>query len=163
MKIDKSIKYLEKQIENPKDGLPEKIFLFASRIIPLVNVDLLIKDDIGRTLLSWRDDEYSGKGWHIPGGVIRFKETLEERIHKVAELEIGTQVKFDPIPIAISQIILKKDTRGHAISFLYKCSLTSRDIPKNEGLKETNVGYLKWHNSCPDNLIKVHEVYRKFI
>ena len=40
----KQIKIIEKKIKNPKKGLPEKIFLFLSRISPMINVDLLIKN-----------------------------------------------------------------------------------------------------------------------
>lgn len=163
MGIKESIKFLEKNIINAKNGLPEDIFLFASRITPMVNVDLLIKDEEGRTLLSWREDKNFWKGWHIPGGIVRFKETLEERIQKVAEIEIGAKIEFNPVPIAINQIILKQDTRGHAISFLYKCFLSENYKIDNKNMRETEVGYLKWHDSCPDNLIKVHNMYRKFI
>ena len=24
-------------------------------------------------LLTWRNDDYAGKGWHIPGGIVRFQ------------------------------------------------------------------------------------------
>jgi len=89
MNIHEAIKYLEKEIPDPSKGLAEELFSFFSKIVPMVNVDLLIKDEKGRTLLSWRDDPIHGKGWHIPGGIIRFKETLENRILKVAETEIG--------------------------------------------------------------------------
>ena len=54
-------------------------------LTPLVNVDLLIKDS-GRTLLTWRDDEFYGPGWHIPGGILGFKERALDRLAKVAEL-----------------------------------------------------------------------------
>ena len=50
-------------------GLPEELFLYVSSITPLVNVDLLIKDDRGRALLTWRDDSYYGPDWHVPGGI----------------------------------------------------------------------------------------------
>lgn len=163
MDIKESIKFLEKNIINAKNGLPEDIFLFASRITPMVNVDLLIKDEKGRTLLSWRDDKNFLGGWHIPGGIVRFKETLGERIQKVAEIEIGAKIEFNPVPIAINQIILKQDTRGHAISFLYKCFLPENYKIDNKNMRETEAGYLKWHDSCPNNLIKVHNMYRKFI
>ena len=56
MNIHKVIEFLDKQISNLSLGLPEEIFLFVSRTTPLVNVDLLIKDENGRTLLSWRDE-----------------------------------------------------------------------------------------------------------
>lgn len=163
MNIHEAIEFLGKQISNPSLGLPEEVFLFVSRIIPLVNVDLLIKDENGRTLLSWRDDQYSGKGWHVPGGIVRFKEKLETRVLKVAKAEIGTTIKFDPVPIAINQMVCGRNTRGHFISILYKCFLSSEYIPKNEGLSNKDPGYLRWYDSCPENLIKYHEIYRKYI
>ena len=163
MNIHKAIEFLEEQIPNPSLGLPEEIFLFISRTTPLVNVDLLIKDENNRTLLSWRDDQYAGKGWHVPGGIVRFKEKLEERVQEVAKKEIGTAVKFDPIPLAINQMICERDIRGHFVSILYKCFLSGKFIPKNKGLSNKDPGYLMWHDSCPTNLIKVHEIYRHYI
>jgi ADP-ribose pyrophosphatase YjhB (NUDIX family) len=157
------IEILDKQVPNPSEGLPDELFFFISRVTPLVNVDLLIKDNLGRVLLSWRDDQYAGKGWHLPGGIVRFKETLEARIKKVAQIEIGTAVDFDPNPLAINQIIdNKKAIRSHFISILYKCSLSSAFVPENKGLSHTDAGYLMWHATCPDNLLKFHEIYRKF-
>ena len=76
-------------------GLPDEVFYYISRTTPLVNVDLLIKDENGRTLLSWRNDRYAGKGWHVPGGIVRFKETLETRVQKVAEIEVGVNISFE--------------------------------------------------------------------
>jgi colanic acid biosynthesis protein WcaH len=162
MKIDEAIEYLEKQIDNPSIGLPEEIFRFISRITPMVNVDLLIKDEKNRTLLAWRDDIH-GKGWHIPGGIVRFKEKFETRILKVAEKEIGVPIKFDLNPIAFNQIICSHNTRGHFVSFLYKCFLSSSFVPQNIGLKCMDAGYLKWHDGCPENLLEVQDIYKKYI
>ena len=160
----KAIKFLDEQIPNSSLGLPREVFLFVSRMTPLVNVDLLIKDENGRTLLSWRDDIYAGSGWHVPGGILRFKENLETRILKVAEKEIRAVIKFDPIPIAINQVICSHNSRGHFISLLYKCFLSGKFIPKNTGLKKTDNGYFQWHDSCPKNLVKVQQkMYKKFI
>lgn len=164
MNIADAIAVLDKQVPNPSAGLPDELFYYISKITPLVNVDLLIKDENGRTLLSWRDDQYCGKGWHVPGGVVRFRETLETRVKKVAETEIGTSVDFDPNPIAINQIILNEcEIRSHFISILYKCSLSSAFVPENKGISNTDPGYLMWHDNCPDNLLKFHEIYRKFL
>ena len=163
MDINEAIKFLEKQIQNPSLGLHEEVFLFISRLTPMVNVDLLIKDENGWTLLSWRDDQYAGAGWHLPGGIIRFKEKLEKRVLKVAETEIGAAVEYDPVPLAINQVICDHDTRGHSISILYKCFLSSKYIPKNIDLSNKDAGYLKWHDFCPENLVKVHEMYRKYV
>ena len=44
---------LESEIDTVEAGLPEELFLFVSRVTPLVNVDLLIQDDQKHTLLTW--------------------------------------------------------------------------------------------------------------
>ena len=44
MNLKNHIDILEKKIKEPKKGLPEEIFLLISRISPLINVDLLIKN-----------------------------------------------------------------------------------------------------------------------
>ena len=164
MNIADAIAFLNKQVPNPSEGLPDEVFFYISRMTPLVNVDLLIKDENGRTLLSWRDDKYSGKGWHVPGGIVRFKETLETRIKKVAETEIGADISFDPIPMALNQFIHPEfDARNHFVSILYKCFLPGTFVPQNKGLTNKDRGYLMWHDSCPVNLIKCHEIYRKYI
>ena len=164
MDIHAAIEVLERSVKNPGIGLPEEIFLFVSRLTAIVNVDLLIKDKYGRTLLSWRDTEFSGAGWHVPGGILRYKESLEERVKKVAEDEIGAIVDFDPSPTAINQIRKKHATRGHFISILYNCFLSADFMPDNGTLASNDSGYLKWHDRAPKNLIKVHDVlYRKYI
>jgi colanic acid biosynthesis protein WcaH len=164
MNIADAIAVLDKEVTNSSEGLPYELFLFISRITPMVNVDLLIKDENGRTLLSWRNDQYSGKGWHLPGGIVRFKETLETRVKKVAETEIGVNISFDTIPMALNQIIHpERDIRSHFISILYKCFLPSTFIPENKGLSNEDAGYLMWHDFCPGNLLKCHEMYRKYI
>ena len=105
-------------------GLPEDVFLLVSRLLPLVNVDLLVQDDSRGTLLTWRDDEFYGPGWHVPGGIVRFQETLADRVRKTAQNELGTDVEFSPDPIAICESIdPKQTTRGHFISLLYRCTL----------------------------------------
>ena len=71
---------LDSIIEDPDSGLPEEVFLLASRITAMVNVDLLIRNDSNETLLTWRGGSYYSPGWHIPGGIVRYKESMYERI-----------------------------------------------------------------------------------
>lgn len=164
MNTDTAITTLLEAVPDPSKGLPDNVFYYISRTTPLVNVDLLIKDGKGRTLLSWRDDAHTGSGWHIPGGIVRFKEFFETRVKKVAEVEIGADIRFDPVPIAIHQIIREKhEIRGHFISLLFKCFLPETFIPENKGLSETDAGYLAWHEHCPQDLLPVQEFYRKYI
>lgn len=162
--LESAISVLADSTPDPAAGLPDELFCYISRITPLVNVDLLIKDDQNRTLLSWRDDQYAGKGWHIPGGIVRFRETLESRIEKVALSEVGSLIQYEPTPIAVHQMIhTKRDIRGHFLSFLYKCFLPDSFQPSNGMLSPQSRGYLSWHLKCPSDLLPIHEVYRSFI
>jgi ADP-ribose pyrophosphatase YjhB (NUDIX family) len=165
MNIVDAIAIIDQQVPNPSMGLPDELFYFISRTTPLVNVDLLIKDENGRTLLAWRDDQYAGRGWHVPGGIIRFRETLETRIEKVAESELGVSaISFEPVPVALNQVITpEREIRGHFISLLYRCFLSSSFVPKNAGLTVKDRGYAMWHDRCPDSLLKFHEIYREYI
>ena len=160
MDLAEALAVLEKQVPDPSKGLPEEVFHYISKTTPLVNVDLLIKDEGGRTLLSWRDDEHSGVGWHVPGGIVRFKESLEERVRKVSETEIGAFVSFERVPLAVNQCIhSEREIRSHFISILYRCSLPGSFVPKNSGLSRRDAGYLEWHDSCPADLLKCQSMY----
>jgi colanic acid biosynthesis protein WcaH len=156
---------LDALVKDPTKGLPEDIFLFASRITPLINVDLLIKDKQGRTLLTWRNDGYSPAGWHIPGGIIRFKETFTERIKAVAASELGSRIRVKAGPLVVHEIIFPSYTnRAHGVSLLYECVLASPLDPDLKYKRGTPCpGQWAWHETCPDDLLDVHEIYRSYI
>ena len=161
--LEEAIKSLDELVPNPENGLPEELFLFISRMTPLINVDLLIKDSQGRTLLTWRDDAFYGAGWHIPGGIIRYKETAADRIQKCAKDEIGCTVEFERVPLTIIETVAKRRDRGHFISMLYRCGLNGNPDPARESGERPARGEWKWHNSRPRDLIAVQRPYAQFI
>ena len=71
---------IKKENIDPAKGLGDELFLVVASLTPIVNVDILIVKE-GNILLSWRDDEQCGAGWHLPGGCVRLKETLEQKLH----------------------------------------------------------------------------------
>jgi colanic acid biosynthesis protein WcaH len=164
MEREELVSALESLMPDPSQGLPEDVFLFVSRVTPLVNVDLLIQDAGRRTLLTWRDDGLSPAGWHVPGGIIRYKETAAARILEVARGELQAEVAFDPVPLAINELIHPTQrTRGHFISLLYRCRLTttlaesSRFQPGNP-IRDAWM----WHAAFPEEMIPAHGIYRSF-
>ncbi len=164
MELEELIAALESHVVDSRRGLPDAIFDLVTRLTPMVNVDLLLKDSENRTLLTWREDRFYGPVWHIPGGIIRFKETAAQRIRKVAETELGTTVEFNETPLAITEMMNQgRDTRGHFISLLYACRLTA---PLSAQLAHTSGtpkhGAWAWHDTLPDTLIAPQRVYRKF-
>ena len=163
--LDQAVTFLRSALTDPGKGLPEEVFLLVSELIPMVNVDLLIKDAGGRTLLTWRDDPYYEPGWHVPGGVVRFKERLEERVRAVARDELGAAVEFDRLPTAINEVIRPRTrTRAHFISLLYRCTLASPLAEQRRHVSgNPKRDQWKWHAGCPQNIISVHKMYRHLI
>jgi ADP-ribose pyrophosphatase YjhB (NUDIX family) len=150
---------------NPRKGLPEDIFLLISQLTPMMNVELLIKDEKLGTLLTWRHDEFYGPAWHLPGGIIRFKEFALTRINKVAQSELGAAVVVENDPIEVHEIMNdERDIRGHFISLLYQCKLKS-DLKEDLKFSDESPvnGYWRWFRKCPENLLSQHERYRKRI
>lgn len=160
-----AIAIIKEAVACPNRGLPEDVFLLISSMTPLVNVDLLIKDSLGRTLLTWRHDRFYGPGWHIPGGIIRFKESAAQRIAAVAANELGARVSFSANPIAVHEITNpNRDVRGHFISLLYACRLESPLDERRRFVPETPLnGAWAWHDGTPENLIYQHNIYIRYI
>ena len=155
---------LEHAIGDPRGGLPDEVFRFVSRITPLVNVDLFIQDERTRTLLIWRDDNFYGPGWHVPGGIVRFKETVADRLQACAREELGAEIRFDPSPFLVSEVIGAEKTRGHFVSLLFRCRLLS---PPDERLRAASdvpsSGQWRWHDRCPANLLEEQRHYARLL
>jgi ADP-ribose pyrophosphatase YjhB (NUDIX family) len=164
MTLPDAIHLLDHLAGDPRTGLPEELFLFISRMTPLVNVDLLLQDPHHRTLLTWRSDDHYGAGWHIPGGIIRYQETAHQRIRETARLELGASVDFEPDPVAVMESFARERNRGHFISLLYRCRLTSPLDPHRQAVTHPPApGNWRWHTGAPADLLEVHHMYQRFM
>lgn len=163
--IKQAVNTIEFVIKEPSNGLPEDVFLFVSRITPMVNVDLLIKNEENQMLLTWRHDGYYKARWHVPGGIIGYKETISERIRVVAKTDLGAVVEFQANPLAINEIIHPgRKVQGHFISLPYQCSLIT---PADEVLRYRSGAPQSAQSMChatsAEKIIEVHKIYRKYI
>ena len=166
MILSEAVREIERAVLHPEIGLPDELFRLVTKLTPMINVDLLIKNEAGETLLTWRDDPLCGPGWHIPGGIIRFEETIEQRIRAAAQSELGTDVSFEPEPLKVTEFILPhQDCRNHFISLLYRCRLTDvlPELLRCHDLSRPAPGQAAWFSGIPDKLLKVHEKYVSFI
>jgi colanic acid biosynthesis protein WcaH len=159
------LREVRQTVGNPRDGLPEDLFLFVSELTPMINVDLLITNHRRETLLTWREDEYYGPGWHVPGGIIRFKETAAARIAKVAQHELGVTVENEDSPILVTEIMNPtRETRGHFISMLYRCTLKTALSADNAFSEESpKNNHWRWFSAAPENLIYQQGMYTDLI
>lgn len=60
---------------------------------PKVCVDLVIKSP-GGIVLSLRNLKSWNNQWHMPGGTVHYKETIQEAAKRVARDELGISIKF---------------------------------------------------------------------
>lgn len=156
---------------HPEQGLGEELFLAVSSLVPIVNVDVLVYNSKGQFLLSKRNDPHCGRGWHVPGGCVRFKETCEERVRKVALRELGIQeVAVGKEPAKVFEIIenshrpiANQNERAHFITLLYICRVSDDYQIDNGNLNEEDAGYVRWFDRLPDDLLTVQNCYREFI
>lgn len=144
-------------IADPSLGLPDPVFHFVLRLVPMINVDLFVVSPQGRVLLAWREDEYAD-GWHVPGGIVRGGEPLDLRLDRTAREELGGSVRAGDVPAAILQLF---GDRGHFLSLVYRCELQSglsHRVIDSE--REPEAGDLCWFSSLPSSLYPTHEIYR---
>lgn len=156
-----NIKKIESEIDDPSIGLPDDIFYFVGRVTPFINVDLLISVPDKGILLTWRDDEFTGSGWHFPGGIIRFREKIVDRVKAVALNEINIEIESAHGPLVLNEIFSNHKERSHFISLLYQCSLSEEELHKLENniLGNKEINFFKYK---PDNLLKWHEIYKDY-
>ena len=127
--------------------LSEEEFLYISSRTPLINVDLFIVNEYDEVLLSWRDDDLCGTGWHIPGGIIRHGETMRERLDITAQRELGFIPLFEKNPCKITEIFLDQQYRDHFISHLFKGQCKKNEITTVTEAKQP--GDLCWFDHFP--------------
>lgn len=167
-KINLAIEQLQKIMDeegiDPTKGLPKELFHFATALIPCANIDLFITRG-NQLLLTWRDDEFYGQGWHIPGGCLRMRETLDNRIQETARNEIGTEVIYDPNSFFTREVMVTEDRpwlknqleRSHNISMLFDCRLPDGFKVNNTDADEHMAGYIKWFDQVPPDLLEAHK------
>lgn len=172
MSITAAIRALKEEMQkadiSAERGLGNELFLFSSTLAPVVNVDLLITNSKKQILLSWRSDPHCGSGWHIPGGCIRFKETLNDRIQKTAIAEIGIPVLVTKEPVAVFEIFTHghrpeledQDERAHFITLAYGCCVPDDFQIAEKYAVEGAAGSLKWFDALPADLLKVQKCYQ---
>lgn len=173
MSLTESINGLKSAMQaehiDPAKGLGDELFVFASTLMPFVNVDLIATNANGEFLLAWRDDRHYGAGWHVPGGCIRLTESLETRIQKTALSEIGTEVRHEPSPFGVYEILALERREGlenqrercHAITLAYLCRVPDDYVIPEDRKNPDQAGCLKWFKELPDNLLPVQNCYHE--
>jgi 8-oxo-dGTP diphosphatase len=96
--------------------------LTLGQISPILSACVIVEQD-GKILLIDRSD---GLGYTLPGGIVRYKETVEQCVLREAEEETGYGVAIASIVGVYSS--LKRDPRFRSASIAYKGSIVNGSI-----------------------------------
>ena len=135
-------------IKKTNGFLSNKDYNFIYSKSTRVCIDILLVE-AGEVFLIKRDiDPYKGK-WHLPGGRIRFRESINAAINRIAKEEIGILVYvpklagFMDFPREV-----QNGNKRHTVSLVFLVSVNQ--VPKNG----------KFFKSLPTNS---HPVHRRFL
>lgn len=76
--------------------LPKAEFDSIFAKVPRLCVELIIRTPKGLLLTKRTIDPCKGQ-WHFPGGTLRFGETLTDAVQRVAQYELGIEVKINKL------------------------------------------------------------------
>ena len=101
----------------------ENDYIFSK--VPRICVDLLIPMEISNRILVGKRNHAPFKDmWALPGGRVRFGESIEEAAKRVCETELGTQL-IDYQQIAVAEFLDEiKTFNRHSISIIYLAQIS---------------------------------------
>jgi 8-oxo-dGTP diphosphatase len=99
--------------------------LTLGQISPILSACVIVEQD-GKFLLIDRSD---GLGYTIPGGIVRYRETVEHCVLREAREETGYTVTIDGIVGVYSSI--ERDPRFRAVSIAYKGAIVSGSVQES--------------------------------
>lgn len=126
-----------------KKHIDKQIWGRIVKSMPIPSVDLLVKCPDG-ILLGKRTNKPAKGEWFVPGGRIQKGEPLREAVHRVAEEELGLEIK----------IVQSLGTFDH----FYDCS----DVPESDGKHYIAHAFIVSANSCQVDGDSQHAEFQAF-
>ena len=71
--------------------LSDEDYKLACSLMPIVCIDLLVRDAADQVLLGFRANEPAAGSWFLPGGRIRKGEKLDDAFGRLARQELGLE------------------------------------------------------------------------
>jgi len=136
---------LLKKVKPTSKGVPEEVFEGLIHLVPFIALEIVVVNKKGEMLLTWRDDKY-WRGWHFPGGLLRYRETFKKRLNETVKRELGTLLKSFRFLFTENYLNGK---RSHDVSLVFKCVLSGK--PKDG----------KFFGKMPKDIIDAHKVLWK--
>ena len=135
-----------------RDPLPEAEFRDIFSKVPRLTVEVVVRSSRG-LLLTKREVGPCKDMWHIPGGTVRFGESLIDAVHRVAKDELDAKVIIDDFLGYIEYPSHYENGLDCPVGLAFLVHA------KNENIK-TLSDKIAWFTSLPDNM---HDEQKTFI
>lgn len=134
---------------NRKQPLTYDEFKTIYSKVPRLCVDLIIKDKKGILLTLRQKNGWEGQ-WHLPGGTVLYKETVLETAKRVANEELGQEIKINKF-IGYLEYFSEESERGfgYTISLAFLCKLLGQNLILDNQVKKVD-----FFKILPKNMIK---------
>ncbi len=141
--------------------LDDKRFLEIVDVMPLVAVDLIIRNSQGQVLLGKRRNRPAQGLWFVPGGRIRKSELISDAVVRISQSELGIRIRGDETGffgvfehIYDDNFLGAADISIHYISLAYECELKDDSQVKLDGQHSD----VRWWGT--DEIQKSEEVHK---
>ena len=136
--------------------IEEDLYKDIIHALPILCVDLLIKNSEGKYLLHLRDNEPLKNEWWVPGGRVHIGEELVVALMRKLSEELSINIKSSSKLVGIYEDFFNSSSFGehlyHTISFVYEFNIDEMD-DLDIFLDSTSS---KWcfQNNLPERLLK---------
>lgn len=120
---EKETKVLVRLLKKVKLPASYPVFRALCKSVPMIAVNLAVMPDNRRLLLTYRDDEFY-KGWHIPGSILRYRESLADVFKRIGRQELKMKIRR---PQFVNYFI-EHSSRGHELILLF--AVRTAGVPK---------------------------------
>ncbi|MDO8563851.1 MAG: NUDIX domain-containing protein [Nanoarchaeota archaeon] len=130
---------------------PEEFKQIYSKV-PRLCIDPIVRMEDG-IVLSLRNGNYGWENqWHLPGGTLLYKETVEQGLKRLMKDEIGIEVKIVKV-LGYKEFPSEEKERGFgwSVSLMILCDFVSGKLRPDENALE-----VKAFSKLPDNIVKEH-------
>jgi ADP-ribose pyrophosphatase YjhB (NUDIX family) len=139
----------------PTPNLPFDVWKAIGRLVVQPAVELVIENECGGVLLTYRKDQY-WDAWHIPGGFMAPGESIAETCSRVAKRELGIDVDFRKVIDVCSWPEHPPHPYASLISIFAKCVLAGEEPPHDGTFYgSSDYGSSDW----PQKILPAHESF----
>lgn len=135
--------------------LSDEDYNFIYSRSPRICADLIIKRQDGKILLTKRDIEPYLHHWHLPGGRVKFRESVMEALNRISGGELGESLVASAAHKLIGIIEYPDEYQGgqprHSISLVHLIEVDN-DAKFKDG---------EWFDAIPDPIIPPVGVFLK--